>query len=101
MMQPQIQLRIYNGTLQFRHAGYVVGKGFIWPEVEWVTTDWQDVPVENSDTSSEPVAKTEEQRHEWVGLSDEEIDYLEDIIDPVLYKVFARAIERKLKEKNA
>jgi hypothetical protein len=36
----------------------------------------------------------------WVGLTDEEIDYLEDAIDPAMYRVFARRIEAKLKEKN-
>jgi hypothetical protein len=36
----------------------------------------------------------------WVNLTDEEIDYLEDAIDPAMYRVFARRIEAKLKEKN-
>ena len=39
-------------------------------------------------------------RKDWVGLTDEEIDYLEDVIDPAMYRVFARRIEAKLKEKN-
>jgi hypothetical protein len=39
-------------------------------------------------------------KREWVGLTDEEIDYLEDAIDPAMYRVFARRIEAKLKEKN-
>jgi hypothetical protein len=39
-------------------------------------------------------------KREWVGLTDEEIDYLEDVIDPAMYRVFARRIEAKLKEKN-
>lgn len=36
----------------------------------------------------------------WVSLTDDEIDYLEDAIDPAMYRVFARRIEAKLKEKN-
>ena len=39
-------------------------------------------------------------KREWVGLTDEEIDYVEDNVDPALYRHFARAIEAKLKEKN-
>jgi hypothetical protein len=39
-------------------------------------------------------------KREWVVLTDEEIDYLEDAIDPAMYRVFARRIEAKLKEKN-
>jgi hypothetical protein len=39
-------------------------------------------------------------KREWVSLTDEEIDYLEDAIDPAMYRVFARRIEAKLKEKN-
>ncbi len=36
----------------------------------------------------------------WVNLTDEEIDYLEDAIDPAMYRVFARRIEAKLRERN-
>lgn len=36
----------------------------------------------------------------WVSLTDDEIDYLEDAIDPAMYRVFARRIEAKLKERN-
>jgi hypothetical protein len=42
----------------------------------------------------------QEYKKPWVGLTDEEIDYLEDAIDPAMYRVFARRIEAKLKEKN-
>jgi hypothetical protein len=42
----------------------------------------------------------QEYKRPWVGLTDEEIDYLEDAIDPAMYRVFARRIEAKLKEKN-
>jgi hypothetical protein len=44
--------------------------------------------------------KCEHIKREWVGLTDEEIDYVEDNVDPVLYRHFAKAIEAKLKEKN-
>jgi len=37
----------------------------------------------------------------WVGLTDDEIDRLEDAIDPAMYRVFARRVEAKLKEKNS
>ena len=40
------------------------------------------------------------EKKDWVGLTDEEIDYLEDAIDPAMYHVFARRVEAKLKEKN-
>ena len=36
----------------------------------------------------------------WVGLTDDEIDRLEDAIDPAMYRVFARRVEALLKEKN-
>jgi hypothetical protein len=39
-------------------------------------------------------------KRKWFGLTDEEIDYLEDAIDPAMYRVFARRIEAKLREKN-
>jgi hypothetical protein len=61
-------------------------------------------------TGGEPWYATDAPKHEdddiqeykrpWVGLTDEEIDYLEDAIDPAMYRVFARRIEAKLKEKN-
>jgi hypothetical protein len=37
----------------------------------------------------------------WVGLTDDEIDRLEDAIDPAMYRVFARRVEQLLKEKNS
>jgi hypothetical protein len=37
---------------------------------------------------------------DWVKLTNEEIDYIENNVDPALYRHFARAIEVKLKEKN-
>lgn len=43
-------------------------------------------------------------KHEWVGLTDEEFDFLvpycHNEFDLNDYKEFARAIEAKLKEKN-
>jgi hypothetical protein len=36
----------------------------------------------------------------WVGLTDDEIDRLEDAIDPAMYRVFARRVEALLKERN-
>jgi hypothetical protein len=36
----------------------------------------------------------------WVGLTDDEIDRLEDAIDPAMYRVFARRVEQLLKKKN-
>jgi hypothetical protein len=78
-----------------------------------------DAPVVTSDTSQERVDKTAKQQHEqqqreWVGLTDEEIIGIGNasslkakltstgiIIHPDGIKNFARAIEAKLKEKNA
>jgi hypothetical protein len=58
--------------------------------VPWYATD---APKHEDDD-------TQEYKKPWVGLTDEEIDYLEDAIDPAMYRVFARRIEAKLKEKN-
>jgi hypothetical protein len=52
------------------------------------------------DISQERVDETAKNRHEWVGLSDEEIDAAVKLCNTVdTYKYF-RAIEAKLKEKN-
>ena len=52
------------------------------------------VPLD--DTSVKQVVKTEEKKHEWVGLTDDdEIDW-----DGGDLKSFVKAIEAKLKEKN-
>ena len=54
----------------------------------------------------EPKGKTSlpQPKHEWVGLTDEEFDFLvpycHNEFDLNDYKEFARAIEAKLKEKN-
>jgi len=40
------------------------------------------------------------EKREWIGLTDEEIDYIENNVDPALYWHFAKAIEARLKEKN-
>jgi hypothetical protein len=58
--------------------------------VPWYATD---APKHEDDD-------TQEYKKPWVNLTDEEIDYLEDAIDPAMYRVFARRIEAKLKEKN-
>ena len=58
------------------------------------------------DIKQECVAKPQEKRHEWVGLTDEEIKkfwrdatvkpcYTSELID-----TFAKAVEAKLREKN-
>ena len=52
------------------------------------------------------VLYTRPQAREWVGLTDEEIDqvtYVQWSSDPIYaaYRAYARAIEAKLKEKNA
>ena len=63
-------------------------------------------PWDTSDMAHRPNGLTtddddiQEYKRPWVGLTDEEIDYLEDAIDPAMYRVFARRIEAKLKEKN-
>jgi hypothetical protein len=41
------------------------------------------------------------QKKPWVGLTDVEIDRLEDAIDPAMYRVFARRVEALLKERNS
>ena len=42
-----------------------------------------------------------ETRKEWVGLTDADIDDVQYNVDCRLYRDYARAIEAKLKEKNA
>lgn len=62
-----------------------------------------DPNVEASDTSPERVDEKGKQRHEWVGLTEEEINEVlgGDIRDePSGELLFIRAIEAKLKEKN-
>ena len=61
-----------------------------------------------SDMKQEHVDKTAKQRHEWVGLTDEDrqaaFESLPDMLDGFLHKWgwlhFSKAIEAKLKEKN-
>jgi len=54
------------------------------------------VPLD--DTSVKQVVKTEEKKHEWVGLTDKERD---DLLDSyITAEGRAKAIEAKLKEKN-
>jgi hypothetical protein len=63
-------------------------------------------PVHASDISQERVDETAKDRHEWIGLTDEEIY---DYADKFLYqhgsnygiKSFGKAVEAKLKEKNS
>ena len=61
------------------------------------------VPLD--DTSVKQVVKTEEKKHEWIGLTDEEIDKAWRSVDHTIpYAQFrinvAKAIEAKLKEKQ-
>ena len=63
------------------------------------------------DTKQERVAKPQEKRHEWVGLTLDEIDLLEELYAPPVHPDFVndashcleliRHVEAKLKEKNA
>ena len=80
-----------------------------------VGTKLYAAPVYASDISQERVDETAKDRHEWVGLTDDEIEeayqlslakYIEEV-DPDYHSqssmadyVFVRAIEAKLKEKN-
>ena len=67
--------------------------------------DYYPAPAHASDISQERVDETAKDRHEWVGLTDEEVggltvfDGLTHIEVPILVD-FVRAIEAKLKEKN-
>jgi hypothetical protein len=59
------------------------------------------VPLD--DTSVKQVVKTEEKKHEWVGLTDEEIQTTWDsVMDGAVFtrREVYKAIEAKLKEKN-
>ena len=65
----------------------------------------KDELVHASDTSQERVNKTAKNEHEWVGLTDDELEELE--VSSVDHKwghldasLLSRAIEAKLKEKN-
>jgi len=67
--------------------------------------DYYTSSVHASDISQERVDETAKDRHEWVGLTDEEVggltvfDGLTHIEVPILAD-FVRAVEAKLKEKN-
>jgi hypothetical protein len=63
--------------------------------------------VLTSDIPQEPVDETAKDRHEWVGLTDEEVDdiwnrYCDEMGEASINDAedIARAIEAKLKEKN-
>jgi hypothetical protein len=57
--------------------------------------------VTTSDMKQEHVDKTAKQRHEWVGLTDDEITALKRNGERYISSQdFARAVEAKLKEKN-
>jgi hypothetical protein len=57
-------------------------------------------PVHASDISQERVDETAKRKHEWVGLTDEEIFDVYKQVDSMQYLTFGKAIEAKLKEKN-
>jgi hypothetical protein len=57
-------------------------------------------PVHASDISQERVDETAKRKHEWVGLTDEEIFDVHKQVDSMQYLTFGKAIEAKLKEKN-
>ncbi len=77
-------------------------------KLEGVISVLRQVLVDADDTSQDHVDETVKCKHEWVGLTDEEIDdlsYLSQKIDegntPWFDRCgFARAIEQALKEKN-
>ena len=60
--------------------------------------DWEAVAADQALTIALLKSETAAQR-QWVGLTDEELELLNDCGDTDSYK-FARAIEAKLKEKN-
>ena len=62
-------------------------------------TDWK-VWAHGKPTVSMPLFASPPQR-EWVGLTDDDIDDVQSSVDCRLYRDYARAIEAKLKEKNA
>jgi hypothetical protein len=80
------------------HAGLVSRKQAI--------TALRQALVDADDTSQERVDEKEKREHEWVGLTDAEVS---EIIDREIgfnscwgpEETFARAIEAKLREKNA
>jgi uncharacterized membrane protein len=77
------------------HAGIVSRKQAI--------TALRQALVDADDTSQERVDETSKAEHEWVGLTDEEINsvcYKRDWTAPWTNTTFARAIEAKLREKN-
>jgi hypothetical protein len=61
----------------------------------WDNVDWCGVF-----DPTKPLLEINPEPRPWVGLTDEEIDRLEDAIDPAMYRVFARRVEQLLKERN-
>jgi hypothetical protein len=60
---------------------------------------WQDEYISKAaDVLRQAIEKAE--KREWFELTDEEIDDIENNVDPALYWHFAKAIEARLKEKN-
>ena len=65
------------------------------------TYTFDTAPVHASDMSEKRVQISDKNRHEWVGLTDEEVFNIYKQFDSLQYKSFAKAIEAKLKELNA
>jgi hypothetical protein len=64
---------------------------------------WQPLypaPVHAIDILQERVDEMEKSKHEWVGLTDDDIWEVFKEHDSMQYMTFSRAIEAKLKEKN-
>ena len=59
------------------------------------------VEVYADDTSQERVDEKAKRKHEWVGLTDEEVsEAIDDVLEGGGWLDVARALEAKLKEKN-
>jgi hypothetical protein len=72
------------------------GEGFA-DQVYVLLRDRLAQPVHTSDTSEERVQISDKHRHEWVGLTEEELNAIAPIR---AFKILAKLVEAKLKEKN-
>jgi hypothetical protein len=68
-------------------------------KLEGVITALRKALVDADDTSQERVDETIKREHEWVGLTDEEVNELVARFKRYAY-VLLREVEAKLKEKN-
>jgi len=70
-------------------------------KLEGVIAVLRQALVDADDTSQERVDEKAKSKHEWVGLTDEEVsDAIDDVLEGGGWLDVSRALEAKLREKN-